>query len=91
MLTLKYLSTKLEKASPLPYPDNRPLAARTGFGVGAVVVAEDADAYAAVVAGESPLFEEGLAFFGFEHFLRAVDPAGVNAYRVGRVKEIAHD
>ena len=52
------------------------LLARFGFGIVAVHVAEDAVAYADILGVvDAELTQDGLAFFGLENFLGAVDPA----------------
>ena len=58
-------------------PVNIILLARTGFGIVALHIAEDAVADTYILVGVDAKFgEDGLAFFGLKDFLGAVNPAG---------------
>ena len=64
---------------------------RCRFGLRSVSVTEYAVPDAFVVPGDTEISEDRFAFFGFEFFLCAMDPAAADTLAVGCEHQVAHD
>ncbi len=62
---------------------------RFGLRVIAGGIAKRDGSHAHQRIGQSPLFEQSLAFRQFEHLLAAMDPAGAEADGIGGVEQVS--